>query len=154
ATVLDAEVERGIEIEGESEGQIGVAGAAKAPKKRGGGARTAEGRARCARNALKEGYRAKVYLHEDEIEAVAVHIEAMTAEYQPATDQQRWWVAKMAAAAARLDRCDDQIPFDLGRSRWRAFEHWDSDRSVYVEQLARKIGREPQQVVRALVKTR
>src|SRR3954471_19500856 len=49
-------------FDAEAAGQAGSAAEAAAPpKKRGGGPRTAEGRARCAKNALREGFRAQVY---------------------------------------------------------------------------------------------
>src|SRR5262249_20217366 len=86
-------------------------------------------------------------------EAVTRHIAVMTRTYAPADEQEAWWVHKMAVAAARLDRCHDQIPFDIGRARLRAAEDWDDDRTAHVDRLAALIDREPPRVVRALVKT-
>jgi hypothetical protein len=152
AVVAEAVVEAEIEVE--AEGQAGSAAeATAAPRKRGGGPRSPEGRARCAKNALRAGFRAQIHLHEEEQEAATRHIAAMTAKYAPADEQEAWWVKKMAFAAARLDRCHEQIPFDIGRARLRAAENWDDDRTEHVDRLAARIGREPRRVVRALVKS-
>jgi hypothetical protein len=83
-----------------------------------------------------------------------MHLRAMTDQYRPKTDHQRWLVGQMAAAAARIDRCNELRPFDLGRVQERAEGHWDMDRDAEADQLAARIGRDPLRVTRALSRTR
>jgi hypothetical protein len=124
------------------------------PRKRGGGPRSPEGRARSSQNAKKEGFRSRVHLDESERAAVEVHRRAMTEQYAPRNEQQHWLVGQMAAAAARIDRLDALRPFDLGRVQERAERHWDMDREAYVDRLAARIGRDPHRVRRALTRTK
>jgi hypothetical protein len=123
-------------------------------RKRGGGPKTPEGRARSSMNSKKEGFRSRVHLDEAERAAVERHRKAMTVQYAPRTEQQHWLVGQMAAAAARIDRCDELRPVDLGRVQKRAEDHWDMDREADADRLAARIKRDPHRVQRALTRTR
>jgi hypothetical protein len=137
-------------IDGDAEVQ-GQTNAPTPPRRRGGGPRTIEGRFNSSKNAIKDSLRSKVHLPDEEKEAIARHLETMTARYAPADDQERWWVGKMSVAAARVDRCQALMPADLGRIRLCAAQTWDLDRQTYVEQLAARLPREPRRVIRALL---
>src|SRR5262245_55703016 len=69
-----------------------TATAQAAPQKRGGGPKTAAGRAASARNALKTGLRAKVLLPKELEEAAEVHFAQLTEQYHPATEHQVWLI--------------------------------------------------------------
>src|SRR4051794_27253033 len=86
-----------------------------AGKKRGGGPRTAEGRERAKRNALKHGLMAESVLPDDLAEVVAARTVAFNVEFAPATPYERWLVGQMALATAKLDRCAVLKILDLQR---------------------------------------
>src|SRR5262245_8080201 len=76
-----------------------------APKRRGGGPRTPEGKERSKRNAIKHGLRAKSLLPEDLADAVAKRTEQFAEEFAPETAYEEFLVGQMALASVRLDRC-------------------------------------------------
>jgi hypothetical protein len=95
-----------------------------------------------------------VHLRDDEKEAHARHLAAMTEAYRPRTDQQRWWVAKMAFFATRIDTCHELMPLDQVRVQERAEHDWDRDRQAEAEGLAARLPRDPRKVASALRRTR
>src|SRR5258708_4207203 len=90
-------------------------GPSPAPKKRGGGPRTPEGRERSRRNSLKHGLCSKVLLPNDLGEAVARRTAEFSAEFQPQSPYEAFHVREMALASARLDRCAEMTILDVRR---------------------------------------
>src|SRR3954463_10812111 len=86
-----------------------------APKKRGGGPRTPEGKARAKYNSMKHGLRAKGLLPAQLVAAYEAHKAELTRQFAPASQYETWLVGEMAMAMARLDRCADLGVADLQR---------------------------------------
>src|SRR3954454_22314359 len=99
-----------------------------APKKRGGGPKTPEGKARAKFNSMKHGLRAKVLLPAELVAAYEAHKAELTRQFAPATQYEAWLVGEMAMAMARLDRCADMSVCDLQRCLDIAAFDWDDDR--------------------------
>ena len=125
-----------------------------APKKRGGGPRTQEGRDQSRCNALKHGMRAKLLLPDDLAAAVALRRDQLAAEFGPSTAYEDWLVGEMALASARLDRCAEMALVDLQRGIDRALLCWDMDRRKLVEDLGARLPKDPSRVSRALERCR
>src|SRR5438270_6077738 len=85
------------------------------PKKRGGGPKTPEGKARAKFNSMKHGLRAKVLLPAELVAAYEGHKAELTRQFAPATQYEAWLVGEMAMAMARLDRCANMSVCDLQR---------------------------------------
>src|SRR4051794_31583709 len=83
------------------------------PKKRGGGPKTSEGKARAKYNSMKHGLRAKVLLPAELVAAYEGRKAELTRQFAPATQYEAWLVGEMAMAMARLDRCADLAACDL-----------------------------------------
>jgi hypothetical protein len=121
-----------------------------APRKRGGGPKTPEGRERSRRNALKHGPCSKEVLPDDLAKEVARRTAEFFAEFQPRTPYQAFLVREMALASVRLDRCAEMSILNRGRVRQRASLIWDHDRRVAVEETGAKLAKDPARVARAL----
>jgi hypothetical protein len=121
-----------------------------APKKRGGGPRSPEGRERSRRNSLKHGLCSKVVLPNNLGEAVARRTEEFAAEFQPRSSYEEFQVRDMALASARLDLCAEMSIVDRGRVIQRAHLIWDHDRRMAVEDLGAKLSKDPARVAPAL----
>jgi hypothetical protein len=123
---------------------------AAAPRKRGGGPKTPEGRERSRRNSLRHGLCSNEVLPYDLGEAVARRTEELTAEFQPRSPYAALQVGQMALAAAKLDRCAAMTIADVRRVVQRAGLIWDHDRRMAVEGLGAKLAKDPAGVVAAL----
>lgn len=134
--------------------EAGPAAAPKRSRKGIGGPKTAEGKARSARNAIKHGLRATKLLPEDLEAAVAQRREEMTADLRPETPYQEWLIDQAALAAARLDRCAAMAGLDIQRQVERARLCWDNDRRLAAETLGARLAKAPSRVVAALRRTR
>src|SRR3954451_13028980 len=102
-------------------------------KKRGGGPRTPEGKARAKFNSMKHGLLAKVLLPAELVAAYEGHKAELTRQFALATQYEVWLVSEMAMAMARLDRCADLALVDLQRCLDIAAFDWDDDRRTRVE---------------------
>src|SRR4051794_35356542 len=76
---------------------------ASTAKKRGGGAKTPEGKERCKRNALKHSLLAEMILTDDLAAVVAVRAVEFRREFAPQTPYEAWLVGEIALATAKLD---------------------------------------------------
>src|SRR3954454_23971709 len=86
-----------------------------APRKRGGGPKTPEGKARAKYNSMKHGLRAKVLLPAELVAAYEGHEAELTRQFAPGSQYEAWLVGEMAMAMARLDRCADMAVAELQR---------------------------------------
>src|SRR4051812_1545285 len=120
------------------------------PKRRGGGPKTPEGKARAKYNSMKHGLRAKVLLPAELVAAYEAHKAELTRQFAPASQYEVWLVGEMAMAMARLDRCADLAVCDLQRRLDIAAFDWDDDRRTRVEDLGRRLPRDPSRVSHAL----
>src|SRR3954468_20758950 len=103
------------------------------PKKRGGGPKTPEGKARAKYNSMKHGLRAKVLLPAELVAAYEAHQAELPRQFAPASQYEVWLVGEMAMAMARLDRCADLAVADLQRCLDIAAFDWDDDPPTRVE---------------------
>ena len=71
-----------------------------------GGPKTAEGKAKASRNALKHGFRAEVHIPEEIAHLAELRVDQFVGDLQPANAYQAWMVRRAALAAAKLDRMD------------------------------------------------
>src|SRR5256885_15302948 len=75
-----------------------------APRKRGGGPKTQEGRDRAKRNSLKHGMMAKEVFPDDLAAAVQAAIAELSAQFRPTTAYELRLVTDMGRAYAQIDR--------------------------------------------------
>ncbi len=127
---------------------------APTPRRRGGGPRTPEGRARSARNSLKHGLRAKTLLPDDLAAAVERRTAELVEQFEPRSPYEFWLICQMALASARLDRCAEMSIVDLQRGIDRSGPCWDDDRRAAVEDLGARLPKDPARVSRALRRVR
>src|SRR4051794_2309798 len=120
------------------------------PKRRGGGPKTPEGKARAKLNSMKHGLRAKVLLPAELVAAYEAHKAELTRQFAQATQYEDWLVGEMALAMARLDRCANMAVCDLQRCLDIAAFDWDDDRKGWVEDLGRRLSKDPSRVVHSL----
>src|SRR4051812_30749421 len=120
------------------------------PKRRGGGPKTPEGKARAKYNSMKHGLRAKVLLPAELVAAYEAHQAELTRQFAPASQYEVWLVGEMAMAMARLDRYADLAVADLQRRLDIAAFDWDDDRRTRVEDLGRRLPRDPSRASHAL----
>src|SRR5947209_2459005 len=95
-----------------------------APRKRGGGPKTQEGRDRAKRNSLKHGMRAKEVFPDDLAAAVQACIDELVAAFRPTTPYEMRLVVDMGRAHAQIDRCETHKLVDLLRCMERAQLCW------------------------------
>src|SRR5438105_143188 len=75
-----------------------------APRKRGGGPKTPEGRDRAKRNSLKHGMRAKEVFPHDLAATVQTCIDELVAAFRPTNAYEMRLVVDMGRATAQIDR--------------------------------------------------
>src|SRR3954452_20918803 len=102
-----------------------VAECPAAPKKRGGGPKTPEGKVRASANSMTHGLRAKVLLPEDLVDVYEGYKAELTRQFRPKTRYEAWLAGEMALAMARLDRCAELALADMQRHIDGASFDWD-----------------------------
>lgn len=123
------------------------------PRKRSGGPRTAEGKERSRRNALKHGMRAEVVLPVDiEIE-VAARREELAAEMQPRPGHESFLVDQIALAEVRIRRLETLQAEDERRRAMRARVVWNADRCAAAAILGNKLANDPPKYIWMLRRT-
>jgi hypothetical protein len=127
---------------------------AEAPKKRGGGPKTARGKAQSKRNSLTHGLWAKEVLPEGmEVEVVQCTGE-LIAEFKPRTPYGERLVKQLARILVQVDHGQALQIVDVGRRSDRATLFWDDDRQKHVEDLGVRLEKDPVRVRLALKLTR
>ena len=108
------------------------------------GPRTAEGKAASRRNALKHGLTGAgvVLPHEDAAE-VERRLEALDTDMGPKNELARRFVAKVAHAFVRLDRCADHETKTIAYAMRRAEAAFDDERLAEAEKAMSWIAAEP-----------
>lgn len=122
-------------------------------RRRGGGPKTAEGKERSRRNALKHGLRAKVCVPDELAELVSRRASEFALEFPAKTPYQGWLVSQIALASVQLDRCAALSIEDLQRRVDRAALCWDGDQRNAIESLGTHLATDPSRIVRALRQT-
>src|SRR5262245_59549200 len=84
-----------------------------APRKRGGGPRTPEGKERAKANAMKHGLRATVLRPDELVAARDRHRAELDRQFAPRSGYEAWLLGEIARAMAQLDRCADLAIADL-----------------------------------------
>src|SRR5262249_39975955 len=123
------------------------------PKKRGGGPRTPEGRARSRWNSTKHSMGAKVLLPDDLAATIAERTEQFTRTFAPRSGYEQFLVREMAYHSAQLDRAALLSIADLDRVIFRSELCWDEDRRAEVEDLGAKLHRFPARIARELARS-
>jgi hypothetical protein len=126
----------------------------EAPKKRGGGPRTAQGRERSKRNGLTHGLMAKEVFPPTLAEAVEAARAAARERFQPRSEFEELLVRDLGRLLAQLEHCGELIVIDLQRQIDRAAFDWQSERRQYINDLGARLKRDPKRVKEALERTR
>ena len=74
---------------------------------------------------------------------VEARAEALREEFQPKTEYERTLVEQMAVDSIRLERCREAYLSLSEAQRTRATFCWEEDRRVEAEELAARLGRDP-----------
>ncbi|MEO6808815.1 MAG: hypothetical protein ABI353_06855, partial [Isosphaeraceae bacterium] len=116
---------------------------------------TTEAGKRIARlNALTHGLRSEARLVPPHLsEAVAKHEADLYAVYRPEGGHQRWLIAQVADAAARLDHCQVMLRSQIDDQMDRAELCWDQDRCRAVEEIAARLPKDPARTASRLLET-
>ncbi len=118
----------------------------EAPRKRGGGPRTPEGKRASSRNALRDGYRSKVVLPENMERAYAARKIDFAAQFAPASTYESVLVDTLARTSVQLERCAEEGLADLKRIINQAETSWDDDRRAKVNELAERLAKHPERI--------
>src|SRR3954452_6485435 len=114
---------------------------------RGDGPGMPTGKVRARPESFLPGRPARVILPSELVAAFEGHRAELTRQFAPATRYEDWLVGEMAMAMARLDRCADMAVCDLQRCLDIAAFDWDDDRKGWVEELGRRLSKDPSRVV-------
>ncbi|MEO6808790.1 MAG: hypothetical protein ABI353_06730 [Isosphaeraceae bacterium] len=105
-------------------------------------------------NALTHGLRAEAGLAPPHLsEAVAKHEADLYAAYRPEGSHQRWLLAQVADAAAKLDHCQIMIRAEIDDMADRADLCWNEDHDRAVEEVATRLTKDPARTARRLRET-
>ena len=74
----------------------------------------------------------------------------LTQAYEPTTDHEVSKIKEMGRAKAQIDHGRNLKVIDLQRIMDRAILCWDSDRCIYIDDLTKRLPRDPARVARAL----
>src|SRR4051812_44898799 len=116
----------------------------EAPKKRGGGPQTPEGRDRSKRNSAKHGLAAESVFPEELALAIAARTDELTRQFAPKSPYETSLVGEIAKAMAKLDRCAQMTILDLQRTRDLANPaSWEAGRTTRAEALGKRLPKDP-----------
>lgn len=119
------------------------------------GPRTAEGKERSRRNALRHGLSGDGIVLTDEFTLqVQERKEAQYREYLPDGPAQRWYYERICIESVRLDTVVHRIAAVVDEAAERAIESWDEDRAVEAADLARPLADEPDRVQPRLLQSK
>ena len=128
--------------------------ATEAPRKRGGGPKTARGKRVSRRNALKKGLRAKVVFPDELAARIDQRSAEFAVEFRPRTPYEAYLVRDMALASVRIECCARESIVDLQRVIDHASVCWDADQQMIAEDLGAGLQHDPSRVALGLRSTR
>jgi hypothetical protein len=120
------------------------------PKRRSGGPRTPEGKARSRRNSLKSGLQSQVVFPEDMANNIAQRTREFTESFGAKTPYEEALIRDMALNCVRFERASAISCLDNERLVERANDSWESDRREMVEDLAAQLSHDPRRVAKKL----
>ncbi len=108
------------------------------------GPKTAEGKDRCRRNAVRHGLAgAGVVMPHDDAAAVAGRTASWLKSLKPADAYQGWLVGHLATQSHRIDRCVSHETTLRTLEAERAGLRWDEERRLDAAELGDKLARSP-----------
>ena len=109
------------------------------------GPKSAEGKAKVARNALKHGLAGHGVIVPEEM-AGQIHdrMNFLRPSYRPDSPAQEWLFVRICIETVRADSCLHQLIALRDEAALRAGESWDDDRALEAEELGAGIGRRPE----------
>ena len=109
------------------------------------GPKSAEGKAKVARNALKHGLAGHGVIVPEEM-AGQIHdrMNFLRPSYRPDRPAQEWLFVRICIETVRADSCLHQLIALRDEAATRAGESWDDDRALEAEELGAGIGRRPE----------
>ena len=119
------------------------------------GPKSAEGKARVARNALKHGLAGHGVIVPAEMTGQIQDRKGhWRKEYRPDGPSQEWLFERICIESVRADSCVHRLIALRDEAATRAGESWDDDRALEAEELGAKLGRTPELVQPKLLQTR
>ena len=119
------------------------------------GPRSAEGKAKVARNALKHGLAGHgVIFPEEMADQIHDRMNFLRSSYRPDSPAQEWLFVRICIESVRADHCLHQLIAMRDEAATRAGESWDDDRALDAEELGAGIGRRPERVRPRLLQTK
>ena len=119
------------------------------------GPKSAEGRARVARNALKHGLAGHGVVFPDEMaEQIQERKEFFWTSFKPDGPSQQWLYERICVESVRADVCLHRMIALRDEEATRAAESWDDDRALEAEERGASIGRRPELVQPKLLQSR
>ena len=128
--------------------------AAVPTRKRGGGPKSAAGKRRSRRNAIKSGFRSRIVFPEELAAKIDQRAVEFTRDFAPRPGFESFLVRDMAVASVRIEQCAAQLVVDLQRVIDRAEVCWDADRRMIAADLGAKLRLDPPRVAQALRNSR
>ena len=125
-----------------------------APRKRRGGPRPQRGGDGSNEDSLRHELMARKAFPVGLAALIKKKTTALTRRYCPTSEYEVGLVAQMARASAQIALCSTLKLIDLQRTRDRTVLCWDSDRSVYIDELGARLSEDPEGVKRALERTK
>ena len=125
-----------------------------APRKRRGGPRPQRGGDGSNEGSLRHELMARKAFPVGLAALIEKKTTALTRRYCPTSEYEVGLVAQMARASAQIALCSTLKLIDLQRTRDRTVLCWDSDRSVYIDELGARLSEDPEGVKRALERTK
>ena len=119
------------------------------------GPKSAEGKAKVARNALKHGLAGHGVIFPEEM-AGQIHdrMNFLRPSYRPDGPSQEWLFVRICTETVRADHCLHQILALRDEAATRAGESWDDDHALEAEELGAAIGRKPELVQPKLLRSK
>ena len=119
------------------------------------GPKSAEGKAKVARNALKHGLAGHgVILPGEAAGQIQERKGHWRKDYRPDSPSQEWLFERICIESVRADLCLHQVIALRDEAATQAGESWDDDRALDAEELGAAIGRKPELVQPKLLRSK